>query len=232
MIRKHTMIIAISAFLAGCASTAPSASLPRGAQAYSEFPTSSVAGRSEDYRIGALDTLDVTVFQEDNLSAKGIAVDASGNVALPLIGSMAAAGKTAGQLSAEIERRLGKDILVNPQVTVLVASSASQKMTVQGAVTEPGVFEIKGGTTLLDAIAMAKGETEVAALKQVVVFRTIEGKRFGAVFDVASIRRGLAKDPEIRANDVVVVGLSHAKSMWRDILRTAPVLNIFRPLGY
>ena len=73
-----------------------------------------------------------------------------------------------------------------------VASSVSQKVSIQGEVAEPGVYQLTGPTTLLDVISMAKGETEIATLDQVVVFRNINGQRMGAVFDVASIRRGEA----------------------------------------
>lgn len=207
-------------------------SLPAGTAAYKSFPTTSANSPEQDYRIGPLDAIDVTVFQEPDLSTKGSVVDASGKVTLPLIGSMVAAGKTPSALSAEIAARLGEKYLTRPQVSVLVSASVSQKVTVEGEVTEPGVYVIKGPTTLLEAVAMAKGESKVAALNEVVVFRTIDGKRFGAVFDVTSIRKGLAEDPQIRANDVVVVGLSRAKSIWRDIVTSAPLLNVFRPLSY
>ena len=51
----------------------------------------------------------------------------------------------------------------------------------------------------------------------------------GAVFDVASIRRGLAGDPMMEGNDMVVVGSSAAKKFWKDVVTAAPVFNIFRP---
>lgn len=207
-------------------------SLARGQAAYDIFPASSESKGMPDYRIGALDMIDVTVFQEPDLSAKGLQVDAGGNLALPLIGTLSAAGKTAGELSKKIADRLGARFLEDPQVSVVVSGSVSQKVVVQGEVTEPGVYEIKGQTTLLEALSMAKGESKVAALKEVVVFRNVGGQRMGALFDVTSIRRGEAKDPEILGNDLVVVGYSSLKGTWRDILATAPLLNIFRPLGY
>jgi polysaccharide export outer membrane protein len=72
----------------------------------------------------------------------------------------------------------------------------------------------------------------VASLNRVVVYRTINGQRMGALFNVSAIRNGTAKDPDIFGNDVVIVGYSEAKSIWRDILSTSPLLNVFRPLGY
>lgn len=218
--------------LTGCSSSNLGAGLPHGFEAYPAPVTTAATRPAPEYRIGPLDTIDVTVFQEPDLSAKALAVDAAGNVVLPLVGSFPAAGKTTNVLSADIAKKLGERYLVNPQVSVAVASSVSQKVTVQGQVEEPGVYDVKGATTLLETLSMAKGETNVASLNRVVVYRTINGQRMGALFDASAIRNGKAKDPDIFGNDVVIVGYSQAKSVWRDVLSAAPLLNIFRPLGY
>lgn len=229
---RAALILLCCAAVSGCGGSKLGAGLPHGFDGYPGPITPAAARPAPEYRIGPLDTIDVTVFQEPDLSAKGLAVDASGNVVLPLVGSFPAAGKTTNVLSADIARKLGERYLVNPQVSVAVASSVSQKVVVQGQVVEPGVYEVKGSTTLLEALSMAKGETAVASLNRVVVYRTINGQRMGALFDVQTIRTGQAKDPDIFGNDVVIVGYSNAKSAWRDVLSAAPLLNIFRPLGY
>jgi polysaccharide export outer membrane protein len=219
--------------LATSATARPAATnLPSGVAAYSVIPAEPTdVNAAADYRIGALDTVDVTVFQEPDLSAKALQVDAAGQIALPLVGTVQATGKTPAELSRELEKMLGAKYLRNPQVTVTVAASVSQKVSIQGEVREPGVYPLSGPTTLLGVLSMAKGESEVASLKQVVVFRTINGQRMGAMFDVASIRRGQAADPAIQGNDMVVVGSSGAKKFWRDVVSAAPVFSIFRPLG-
>lgn len=221
----------LTCFVAGCASTPQlSSNISAGESAYQVIPA---AGQSEsvtDYRIGPLDALDVTVFQEPELSAKAIQVDASGRIALPLVGSVNVQDKTAAQVTQELEQMLGEKYLKNPQVTVTVATSVSQKVSVQGEVTEPGVYPLSGPTRLLDVISMAKGETDVATLNQVVVFREVDGHRMGAVFDVTNIRRGEAPDPVIQGNDLVVVGYSAAKRFWANIVRAAPLFNVFRPV--
>ena len=229
----RTVIAAAMVALSGCAS-GPTASvlLPSGQTAYSALAALPEQERGQDYRIGALDEVSISVFQEPDLSLKEAQVDASGNIALPLIGKVAAAGKTAAELSSLIGEKLGEKYLRNPQVTVSVSGSVSQKVVVQGEVTEAGVYEIKGHTSLLETLSMAKGETRVASLKEVVVFRNIGGQRMGAVFDVAAIRRGQAEDPAILGNDVVVVGASHAKSFWREVRESAglaSVFSVFRP---
>jgi polysaccharide export outer membrane protein len=225
-------IALIALVTAGCASTPQiGPGLSTGAAAYTVVPAAGAgAATLDDYRLGPLDTIDVAVFQEPDLSAKALQVDASGQIALPLVGSVKAQGLTATELSNELERKLGEKYLRNPQVTVTVASSVSQKVSVQGEVTEPGVYQLTGPTTLLDVISLAKGETEIATLNQIVVFRTVNGQRMGAVFDVASIRRGEAPDPVIHGNDLVVVGYSAAKRFWKNVVTTMPVLNVFRPV--
>lgn len=227
--RSPVMAAACSLLVAGCASTALSPSVQSGSAAYSELQATA-QNVNADYRIGPLDTVDIGVFEEPDLSMKGLEVDTSGSISLPLIGSLTAGGKTTSQLAAEIAQRLSAKYLKNPQVSVSVASSASQNVTVEGEVAEPGVYPVKGHTSLLQTLALAKGETRVAALNQVVVFRTINGTRMGAVFDVKAIRAGRAPDPQILGNDLVVVGFSAARSLWRDILSATPVLNLFRPI--
>jgi polysaccharide export outer membrane protein len=231
---KIFWLIASAAFLSGCAAQKMQQGvLPSGASAYAVLGADSAGAASpSDYRIGPLDKLDVTVFQEPELSAKEIQVDASGNIALPLVGSVNARDKTARDLSKELEVLFDAHYLRDSQVTVTVASSVSQKVSIQGEVSQPGVYQLNGPTTLLDVISMAKGETELAKLQEVVVFRSVDGQRMGAVFDVASIRRGGAADPVIHGNDLVVVGYSAAKRFWRNVVSAAPLFNVFRPVGY
>ena len=230
---RFCWLLLLAAGLAGCASkSADLSALSSGQSAYAVIPAASSSDSKvlADYRLGPLDKLDITVFQEPELSAKAIQVDASGNIALPLVGTVSAGGKTASQLSSELERLFDARYLRNSQVTVTVAASVSQKVSVQGEVAEPGVYQLNGPTTLLDVLSMAKGETELAKLKQVVVFRTVKGERMGAVFDVASIRLGAAADPVIEGNDLVVVGTSAAKKFWKGVVSASPLLNVFRPV--
>ena len=175
---KRLVICLALVALTGCSSGGDIAgNMPRGAAAYAIIPATQGGAAISDYRIGALDKVDVSVFQEPELSVKAVQVDASGQIALPLVGTVAASGKTASQLSRELEQKFGEKYLNNPQVTVTVAGSVSQKVAVQGEVTEPGVYALQGPTTLLEVLSLAKGETNVASLKEVVVFRTIGGAR-------------------------------------------------------
>lgn len=223
------LVVCVAVALASACTTAPD--LPSGEQAYLQVPVFSADEGLEDYRIGPLDEINITVFQEPELSLQNVQVDAAGSVLLPLIGNVMVADRTTAEVSKEIAGRLSEQFLVDPQVSVIVASSVAQKVTVEGAVETPGVYEIKGRTSLLEALAMAKGPSRVAALEHVAVFREIHGERVGALFDLKAIRRGEAADPQIRGNDTVVVGLSNVKAVWRDVVAAMPALAIFRPLG-
>lgn len=218
--------IAALAPLAGCSERRPDPSMSSGSAAYQSFP-GPTSNAPVDYKIGPLDVLSVTVFKEPDLSFKEIQVDAGGNLLFPLVGDVHAAGKSANELSKELAARLNEKYLRNAQVSVVIASSVSQHVTVEGNVTQPGVYDISGSSTLLQAIALAKSPTRTARLDQVAVFRFVDGKRMGAVFDLRAIRNGEAPDPVLQGGDIVVVGFSAAKGAFRDFLQSAPLLNLF-----
>jgi polysaccharide export outer membrane protein len=117
----------------------------------------------------------------------------------------------------------------SPQVSVLVEESASQKVTVDGAVKKAGVFDMKGRTSLMQAVAMAEGADRDAKLREVVVFRTVAGQRQAARFDLTAIRKGVAADPELQGGDVVVIPGSGVARTVRDVLQALPAFAIFRP---
>ena len=208
--------------LGGCASVNPD--MASGPEAHTMFPAPSSDLQVDEYRIGAQDVLRVTVFQEEDLSFDDIPVDASGQIVLPLIGLVQAAGKTSLELSRDIASRLEERYLVEPQVSIVVVKAASLRVTVEGAVNNPGIFEIEGSTTLLQAMALARGPVQTANLDQVIVFRTRPDGVYAARFNLADIRLGRQPNPEILGNDIVVVGNSFAKQLFRDFLQISPML--------
>ena len=225
MQRAFIGLATLSVLLAGCTSQNVGPNIRVGNAAYDLIPAPT-GYAAQSYRIGPLDTVEISVFQEPDISAKGVLVDASGNIAMPLIGSVRVAGLTTIELAELLKTKFGQ-YYVHPEVTVAVSSSIAQRVTVEGEVTDPGIYPIPGPVTLLDTIALAKGETENAALRQVVVVRLVNGERTGAVFDVRRIRRGDDKDPAIQARDVIIVGNSKSKRIFHDVLRSAPLLNVF-----
>ena len=186
------------------------------------------APQSGDYRLGPLDVIEVSVFEVPELT-KTLQVDAGGVISLPLIGPVTAGGRTIGEIEREIAQRLAKDYLQSPQVSVFVKDYTSQRITVEGAVNSPGVFPIAGRTTLLQAIAMAKGPDRTADESGVIVFRTGAQSKTAAVFDLEPIRSGASPDPVLMAGDVIVVDQSAARTAWRDLRESIGVLGFFRP---
>ena len=191
-------------------------------------PSSQPISTHSDYVIGPLDRISISVFQVEELSQKDVQVDSAGQINLPLIGLVRAAGKNAGQLSQEIAARLGQTYLQSPQVSVMVTEANSQKITVEGAVLQPGVFPVTGPTTLLQIIAMARGPDKTADLKRVAIFRTVENQRAAAVFDLQAIRAGRAPDPQVYGSDIVVVQGSATKGAWQEVIRAIPLIGVFR----
>lgn len=240
MLGKSTAVVVAGLALSACGTggTLQGANVATGSAAYQVLstpqtqPVATVA--TGQYRIAPFDALSVAVFQEPELSTPAdtpLLVDSNGNISLPLIGSLPAAGRTSEQLAGVIATQLRGRYLKNPLVTVSVASSAPQKLTVQGEVTQPGMFDVKGKTSLLEAIALARGETRLASTNEVAVFRNINGQRMGALFNVDAIRRGAAPDPELQPNDIVIVGHSKGRQMWQDILSVSPLFGIFRTVS-
>lgn len=173
--------------------------------------------------IGPLDTIQVDVFNVPELSRE-MQVDASGRISMPLVGTVDARGKTAGELAGAVEAALRGRYVRNPDVTVNIKSSVSQVVTIDGQVVEPGLYPVTNQMTLLRAIASAKGMAEFARQDDVVILRTVDGRKMAGLYNIAAIRRGAYADPAIYANDVVVVGDSPQRRLFRDLVSLAPLL--------
>lgn len=225
------VLLSLPAILAGCA-TREQFALPRGEQAYQTIPAQRIEADQPEYKINALDSLTITVFREPDLAVQSAAVESGGGMVLPLIGRVQAAGRTTAELSHAIEAQLRQNGLRQPRVSVIIANTETQNVIVDGAVTEAGVYALSGNTTLLQSIARARGASRTADLERVAIFRTIDGKRNGALFDVLAIREGRQPDPYIRPGDYVVVGSSAIKSFYYDALSILPAFGLFVPLIY
>lgn len=182
-----------------------------------------------DYKIAPMDKLSVKVFKMEDLSGD-YDVDLAGNISLPLIGQIQAANLTSAQLDDQLTQKLGAKYLEHPDVSVAIKASTAHVVTVDGAVREGGSYPVAGPITLIQAVAMAKGTSEDANARRVAVFRTIGGQRQAAAFDLTSIRRGEAPDPQIYPGDIVVVDGSSVKATQKQILQSIPLLSIFGPL--
>lgn len=220
-----TAALFTGAALAGCTSVTNNPDLPTGPAAYDVVPATVTPMTA--YQIMPTDVLSVSVFGEADLSTDKIRVDDAGFVQLPLIGQVKAAGRTPDELGNDLADRLGRRYLVDPKVAVSVVEAAKRFVSVEGEVRRPGVYEIGGDFTLLSAIARAESTNDTAKLNEIIIFRTINGTRMAARFNLKDVRSGVAPDPQIMDGDIVVVGLSGAKQLWQDILKAAPIFNVF-----
>jgi polysaccharide export outer membrane protein len=184
--------------------------------------TSEVMPGSAAYKIGPMDVLEISVFRVPDLT-KVAQVSDVGTIDYPLVGEFTAAGKTAHQLELEVAKKLGDKYVQKPQVSVLVREYNSQRITIEGSVKSPNVYPMKGQTSLVQAIAMAGGIDSTVASGDIVVFRTIEGVRSAARFDIEAVKKGTAPDPELHPNDVVIVDTSSSKVALNNVLRFLPL---------
>ncbi|OBS50483.1 MULTISPECIES: polysaccharide biosynthesis/export family protein [Methylosinus] len=177
---------------------------------------------SATYRIAAQDVLEITVFGFPTLS-RTVQVDGSGRVSYPLIGVVTAAGRTLNEFEAELAKKLGDRFLRSPQVSVLVKESVGLRVTVEGAARRPGVYQLKGKTTLLQALAMAEGINDVGDYT-VSLMRVSGQRRITAKYDVSAIRTGQADDPLVYGGDTIVIEESAARTGLQMFKTTVPTL--------
>ncbi|MGA3308112.1 MAG: polysaccharide biosynthesis/export family protein [Xanthobacteraceae bacterium] len=230
-----TLLMVCVACLGGCGSSSSSTSTAfaatPAAEAAAKLTSVATPGNSA-YKIGPLDVLDVSVFKVPDLT-KTVQVADDGTINYPLVGEIPAAGKTAHQLERDLMQKLGGKYLRSPQVSVFVREYNSQRVTVEGSVKTTGIFALKGRTSLIQMVAMAGGIDTTVASGDVVVFRTIDGKRSAARFDVEAIKKGEAEDPEVEPGDVVVIDTSSTKVALNNVLRFLPLATsaaVFAPL--
>jgi polysaccharide export outer membrane protein len=226
---KGLLALCALTLAAGCATRGGDIPYPESAQDFrAPDAPSTLVGTTAEYRISPLDKLQVTVFQVPDMS-RDVDVDLGGNISMPLIGNVRAVDLTTAELQEALERQLGARYLRNPDVTVLVKESSRRHITIDGAVRSPGQFPINGPTTLLQAVALARGTDETANPRRVAVFRQIDGRRNAAAFDLTAIRRGNAEDPVIYTGDIIVVEGSRLRAIQRELFSTLPLLTTFRP---
>lgn len=184
-----------------------------------------------DYRLGPQDLLTVTVYRAPEVSGD-FRVDTTGNIMMPLLGEMQVQGLTATELADRLKDRLGNHLYVKPDVSVAIKEAVNQRVTIIGSVNSPGLYGLPGRTTLMQAVALAKGPSGGANIHRVVVFRQIQGQKMAAAFDLRNILEARAEDPLVYASDIIVVDGSQTRQTLHDVLTTIPILALFRPFLY
>jgi polysaccharide export outer membrane protein len=160
--------------------------------------------------ISAKDLILVRVFQEDDLEST-LRVAEDGTIVFPLIGKIAISGRSPQEAAGVIRDALRNGFIRNPQVTVTVVEHSKRRFTVLGQVQKPGAYELPDteSITLLQAIGMAGGYTNIADPGKVVIKRRVEGKETIYKLNAREMAKGGTSNAfQVINGDVVSVGES------------------------
>lgn len=174
----------------------------------------------DEYRIGAQDLIEISVFQVQEFS-RSVRVNAQGMISLPLLGLVRAGGLSANELETVLAKKLSENLLQDPQVSVFIKEFVSQRVVVDGNVMKMGAYPLSGKTTLLQVIAMAGGLDRLADPSNVKIFREKQsGTREVHTFDLVAIRAGQVEDPLIKGNDTILVEQSASAAFFKGVTDT------------
>jgi polysaccharide export outer membrane protein len=164
--------------------------------------------RKQEYILGPSDVLHITVWHNPDLSGDTI-VRPDGTITLPLVGDLRAAGRTPGQLRAEITQRLGTFIKDEAAiVTVAVAAINSYRFIVGGNVEHPGTYNANHFVTVSEAMTLAGGPNKFSTPEETVIIRMQGDKGPRRIpIDYPSILNGTRPDADLPllAGDTVYV---------------------------
>lgn len=159
--------------------------------------------RAEEYVLGPGDVIQVVVWRNEHLS-KTLPIRPDGKISLPLVDDMQAAGVTPSQLKETIARGL-KQYIDNPIVTVIVSEVNNYKISVLGEVKKPGVYLLKGRTTVLEAISMAEGFTEFATTNNILLMKKAKGQRYRFDYRAFVSGENLDQNVYLDPGDTIIV---------------------------
>ncbi|MBI4372772.1 MAG: polysaccharide export protein [Candidatus Omnitrophica bacterium] len=165
------------------------------------FASNSSAFTSE-YRIGANDVLEISVYGEEDLTQE-VRVTDGGYVSYPLLGRIKVLGLSIVEVEDYLRKALAKDYIRDPQVRVFVKEFTN--IYVLGQVKEPGPYPFKGGLTVLQAITMAGGFTKVSNQRKVRIVGVNQADRKVIHANVSSISKGDDPDVLLEPGDNVIV---------------------------
>jgi polysaccharide biosynthesis/export protein len=178
------------------------------AQGVSTPPPSSAsmsgATTTADYVIGPLDSLNIDVWKEPDLTAT-LPVRPDGKISMPLLDDVQAAGLTPTELARSLTEKL-KKFVADPRVTVVVAAINSKRVYMVGEVSHPGPTPMTPNMTVLQALSSA-GLTQFANTKKIYVLRTVNGKQEKLPVDYRKLVKGEAIDRNyvLQPGDTIVV---------------------------
>ena len=160
-------------------------------------------GGAVDYVIGPQNVIQIKIFGD--ASANQIyRVDELGTIKHALIGSVKVAGLSVSEAEKLIETKLKGDYFIDPRVTIFVLEQS--RFSVLGEVRKPGIYEIQGKVSVIEAISMAGGFTPVANQRDVKIIRKTDGRESTITVDATRITSGdLDSDIAVEADDVINV---------------------------
>ena len=163
------------------------------------------AAVSADYRIGAGDKLRIQVYKDDKVS-QDLQVRPDGKITLPLVGDVAASGRTSTELRDAIVKGLTESgTHENPVVTVIVTETVPPAIYVMGEVKNPGAQELRGEITVLQALARAGGFSEWANKKVRVLRKSTTGVTTTINFNYKDAIKGVGKPIVLQPGDTIIV---------------------------
>jgi polysaccharide export outer membrane protein len=227
-LKTVTIIAMMTLALGACSTDRRGGKIPYDAKNFGAPDVIPLSPEATQYHIAPADTLAISVYEVPDLT-RTVQVDDKGGFEYPPLGRIEANGRTASDIKQELTTRLGDKYLQSPSVDVVLKTTVSNQVTIDGAVNGPGQYPIMPGTTLMQAITLAKGTIKDANLRRVVVFRRINGQRMAAAFDLKDIRRGINPDPEIFAHDIIIVENGGVPTQFTNALMALPLLAIFHP---
>jgi polysaccharide biosynthesis/export protein len=163
------------------------------------------AAKDPGYLIGPEDALEIAVWKDETLKSTTV-VRPDGAVSFPLVGELAVAGRTVGQVREEIVRRLEK-FIPEPVVSVSVARVASYRFYVLGRVNKPGEFVAGRSVDVLQALSLAGGVTPFAVEDEIRIIRRSGGTSTSIPFDYSRVRKAgdLRQNITLLSGDVLFV---------------------------
>jgi len=128
---------------------------------------------ANDYRVGGYDVLDITVYEEEDLSRKEVRISADGYITFPLVGRIEVAGLTTSEIENLIAVKLAQgQLIIDAHVSVSVSDYKSKQFLVLGPVNSPGSYPLKARERVVDAISMAGGIDSSKSGSELMIIRT------------------------------------------------------------
>jgi polysaccharide biosynthesis/export protein len=229
-IRALLSLAAIFVLAVGASGQQQSSSMnPASATANHASANPELQQRNPRYQLRAGDVLDLQ-FEFSPEFNQTVSVQPDGYITLRSIGDLHVAGATVPELTATLRHQYGK-FLHDPVIAVVLKDFEKPYFIATGMVGHPGKYELRGDTTVVEAIAMAGGFTEAAKHSQVVLYRRVSQQWLEAkLLDVKSMlnRHNLAEDIHLQPGDMIYVPQNRISKIRRYIPSTG--LNVPTPV--